>query len=78
MPDNSTFDSIEKAVEQAQTGNQDALEHVLRSIEKQVAAASLRFTRQTAPDFALQSLEGKTVHLSDFRGKAVMLNFWAT
>jgi thiol-disulfide isomerase/thioredoxin len=31
-----------------------------------------------APDFALQSLDGKTVHLSDFRGKAVLLNFWAT
>jgi len=31
-----------------------------------------------APDFALQSLDGKTIHLSDFRGKAVLLNFWAT
>jgi thiol-disulfide isomerase/thioredoxin len=31
-----------------------------------------------APDFSLQSLEGKTTHLSDFRGKAVLLNFWAT
>ena len=31
-----------------------------------------------APDFALQSLDSKTVHLSDFRGKAVLLNFWAT
>ncbi len=43
-----------------------------------VAAASLSFTGQSAPDFALQSLEGKTVHLSDFHGKAVVLNFWAT
>jgi thiol-disulfide isomerase/thioredoxin len=33
---------------------------------------------EAAPDFALQSLDGKTVHLSDFRGKAVLLNFWAT
>ena len=24
------------------------------------------------------SLDGKTVHLSDFRGKGVLLNFWAT
>jgi thiol-disulfide isomerase/thioredoxin len=32
----------------------------------------------TAPDFTLQSLEGKTIHLSDFRGKPVVLNFWAT
>lgn len=32
----------------------------------------------TAPDFALQSLNGNTVHLADFRGKAVLLNFWAT
>src|SRR6202140_4052064 len=32
----------------------------------------------TAPDFTLQSLDGKTIRLSDFRGKAVVLNFWAT
>ncbi len=31
-----------------------------------------------APDFGLESLDGKTVRLSDFRGKAVLLNFWAT
>ena len=31
-----------------------------------------------APDFALESLDGKTVHLSDYRGKPVVLNFWAT
>lgn len=31
-----------------------------------------------APDFALISIHGKTVHLTDYRGKAVVLNFWAT
>jgi len=31
-----------------------------------------------APDFALQTLDGKTMKLSDLRGKAVLLNFWAT
>jgi len=31
-----------------------------------------------APDFVLQDLDGKPVKLSDFRGKAVLLNFWAT
>ncbi|MBT2689624.1 TlpA family protein disulfide reductase [Bacillus sp. ISL-47] len=31
-----------------------------------------------APDFELKNLEGETVKLSDYVGKKVMLNFWAT
>ncbi len=31
-----------------------------------------------APDFQLKDINGQTVKLSDFRGKAVVLNFWAT
>ena len=31
-----------------------------------------------APDFTLNTLDGKKVRLGDFRGKPVILNFWAT
>ena len=31
-----------------------------------------------APDFALEDLKGNVVNLSDFAGKVVFLNFWAT
>jgi len=33
---------------------------------------------QVAPDFALKDINGKTVRLSDFKGKVIVLNFWAT
>lgn len=33
---------------------------------------------ELAPDFALQSVDGKVVRLSEFRGQTVVLNFWAT
>ena len=31
-----------------------------------------------APEFELKNLDGQTVRLSDFRGRPVLLNFWAT
>ncbi|HSJ38553.1 MAG TPA: redoxin domain-containing protein [Planococcus sp. (in: firmicutes)] len=32
----------------------------------------------TAPDFTLQTLDGEEAKLSNFRGKPVFINFWAT
>jgi len=36
------------------------------------------FRGKEAPAFTLKTLDGKTVSLSDYKGKAVLLNFWAT
>jgi peroxiredoxin len=42
------------------------------SKEMKVSASS------TAPDFALQDLSGRSVRLSDLKGKVVLVEFWAT
>ncbi len=45
-----------------------------------VRAASVKADkdRKQAPDFALKDADGKVVHISDYRGKVVLLDFWAT
>lgn len=35
-------------------------------------------SRSQAPDFSLRTLSGERVKLSDYRGKVVLLSFWAT
>ncbi len=43
------------------------------------AARVLQFKeRMSAPGFAIEDVEGNRVKLKDFRGKVVLLNFWAT
>jgi len=33
---------------------------------------------ESAPDFSLRDINGKSVSLSDYKGKVVLINFWAT
>jgi peroxiredoxin len=40
--------------------------------------ASKDLEGKPAPDFSLVRLDGKKVQLRDYRGKVVLLNFWAT
>lgn len=50
------------------------------AIQEQLIGLGFRvFTEPVeAPDFELENLAGEQVKLSDFRGKTVFLNFWAT
>jgi cytochrome oxidase Cu insertion factor (SCO1/SenC/PrrC family) len=43
------------------------------------AAGAFRFNEGIiAPDFLIETLNGDKVTLEDFRGKVVLLDFWAT
>jgi cytochrome c biogenesis protein CcmG/thiol:disulfide interchange protein DsbE len=42
------------------------------------AAPKAESNRKAAPPFTLKDADGKTVSLADYKGKVVLLNFWAT
>ena len=48
------------------------------SPSKSVKAAKSEKERRPAPNFILQDAQGRTVRLADFKGKVVLLDFWAT
>jgi peroxiredoxin len=50
------------------------------SLEQQPVKSAVKDdkTRHTAPEFSLKDASGKVVHLADYKGKVVLLDFWAT
>src|SRR5262249_21527082 len=42
------------------------------------SSASVLAQETVAPQFALKDINGRTVRLSAYRGKVVLINFWAT
>ncbi|GIV96683.1 MAG: hypothetical protein KatS3mg057_1340 [Herpetosiphonaceae bacterium] len=50
----------------------------LTQVAAPAAAVAAPEVGAPAPDFALQTPDGETIRLSDLRGQAVLINFWAT
>ncbi|KAB8128990.1 TlpA family protein disulfide reductase [Gracilibacillus oryzae] len=58
---------------------EDTVEEPSETVEADSPASEVGLeVGNIAPDFELQTLSGETAKLSDFRGKKVMINFWAT
>lgn len=51
---------------------------VLAAIALAFLPASVLGQEVMAPQFTLRDVNGRTVRLSDYRGKVVLINFWAT
>lgn len=51
---------------------------VLYAIRRSPAPKSAIHLRALAPDFTLPQLDGQSLRLSSYRGKIVLLDFWAT
>ena len=43
-----------------------------------IVVAPVKAQEARAPQFELQDINGRIVRLSDYRGKVVLINFWAT
>jgi len=48
------------------------------SLEGNTPSSQLQGDVEKAPDFTLVNIEGKNVSLSDYKGKVVIIDFWAT
>ena len=57
---------------------QKNIERAKERLEAEQRRQQLADDHVTAPDFALPDLQGKTVKLSDFKGKWVVLDFWGS
>lgn len=64
------YDYFDKAEAKKQSAEEAAVEDVSIPIGLKVG--------NRAPNFTLQNLDGEEVKLSDYRGKTVLLNFWAS
>lgn len=65
-------------VSQTSVQNQPETHTVTNTQTQNTNNAGQQQDRPLAPDFTLKDMDGKSVSLSDYRGKVVFVNFWAT
>ncbi len=66
---------VMNAMNGAQAASSPTLAQVEPAASDQLAPGS---TSIKAPDFTLTTVDGRELSLADFRGRAVLVNFWAT
>jgi cytochrome oxidase Cu insertion factor (SCO1/SenC/PrrC family) len=49
-----------------------------REMDPYESLSVLRIEKKIAPDFSLPDVDGKTVKLSDYKGKVILLGFFKT
>lgn len=54
------------------------IENNMSSLAKETAPIPIPSLDAPAPNFKLVNIEGETIQLEDFRGKPLLLNFWAS
>jgi peroxiredoxin len=77
LPDTSGDDTREEVKKEDESNAVINQEDERTAETSEIATVGLDIG-DTAPDFQLELLTGKQVKLSDYRGKRVMVNFWAT
>jgi len=81
LPPNSLFMNNARRVKQSLNTASDHTRMTLRLLTLVLLAfspASVLQAQTKAPELKLKDLNGRTVRLSDYRGKVVLINFWAT
>lgn len=53
-------------------------EETTEATKEEATEAAKKAATEAAPDFEATLISGETVNLSDYQGKKVLLNFWAT
>ena len=72
----ASVDVLEKMVDQFGESVQAC--YPIQKVKKRIAQVKASAVGSVAPEFELKDLEGNSVKLSSFRGKYVLIDFWAS